>query len=57
MFVYPSVQNLFPSSLLPKNISVQIYRTIILPVAVYVCESGLSPSEKSKGWECPRTGC
>jgi hypothetical protein len=27
-----SVQNLFPSSLLSKNIKIKIYRTIILPV-------------------------
>ena len=27
------------SSLLPKNIKIKIYRTIILPVALYGCET------------------
>jgi hypothetical protein len=35
------VQNLFSSSLLSKNIKVKIYRTIILPVVLYGCESFL----------------
>ena len=34
---YHSVQNLLSSSLLPKNL--KIYRTIILPVALYGCET------------------
>ena len=32
------MQNLFPSSLLSKNIKVKMYRTVILPVVVYGCE-------------------
>ena len=34
-----SVQNLLSSSLLSKNIKIKIYRTIILPVVLYGCET------------------
>jgi hypothetical protein len=34
-----SVQNLLSSSLLSKNVKIKIYRTIILPVVLYSCES------------------
>jgi len=34
-----SVQNLLSSSLLSKNLKIEIYRTIILPVVVYGCET------------------
>jgi hypothetical protein len=34
-----SVQNLWSSSLLSKNIKIKIYKTIILPVVLYGCES------------------
>jgi len=33
------VQNLLSSSLLSKNLKIKIYRTIILPVALYGCET------------------
>jgi len=33
------VQNLLPSSWLSKNIKIKIYRTIILPVVLYGCET------------------
>jgi len=33
------VQDLLSSSLLSKNIKIKIYRTIILPVALYGCET------------------
>jgi hypothetical protein len=36
---YYSVQNLLSSSLLYKNLKIQIYRTIILPVVLYGCET------------------
>ena len=36
---YYSVQNLLSSSLLSKNLKIKIYRTIILPVVVYGCET------------------
>jgi hypothetical protein len=36
---YHSVQNLLSSCLLSKNIKIRIYRTIILPVVLYGCET------------------
>jgi len=36
---YLSVQNLLSSSLLSKNLKIKIYRTIILPVVLYGCET------------------
>ena len=36
---YHSVQNLLSFSLLSKNLMVKIYRTIILPVVLYGCET------------------
>jgi hypothetical protein len=34
-----SVQNLLSSSLLSKSVKIKIYRTIILPVVLYGCET------------------
>jgi hypothetical protein len=36
---YHSVQNLLSSGLLSKNLTINIYRTIILPVVLYGCET------------------
>jgi hypothetical protein len=36
---YHSVQNLLSSRLLPKNITIRIYKTITLPVVLYGCET------------------
>jgi len=36
---YHSVQNLLSSSLLSKNIKMSIYRTIILPIVLYGCDT------------------
>ena len=36
---YHSVQNLLSSNLLPQNIKIRIYRTVILPVVLYGCET------------------
>jgi hypothetical protein len=36
---YHSVQNLLSSHLLPKNLKIGIYKTIILPVVLYGCET------------------
>jgi len=36
---YYSMQNLLSSSLLSKNLKMKIYRTIILPVVLYGCET------------------
>ena len=35
---YDSVQTLFSSRFLSKNLSIKIYKAIILPVALYSCE-------------------
>jgi acyl-coenzyme A synthetase/AMP-(fatty) acid ligase len=42
-----SVQNLLFSNFIPKNIKIKIYRTIILPVVLYGCET-LSLSLRKK---------
>ena len=36
---YSSVQNLLSSRLLSKNLKIKIYRTIILPIVLYGCET------------------
>jgi hypothetical protein len=36
---YCSVQNFLSSSLLSKTLKIKIYRTIILPVVLYGCET------------------
>ena len=36
---YYSVQNLLSSSLLSKKLKIKMYRTIILPVVLYGCET------------------
>jgi hypothetical protein len=36
---YHSVQNLLSSRLLPKNVKTRIWKTIILPVVLYGCET------------------
>ena len=36
---YHSVQNLLSSRLLTKNLKIKVYRTIILPVVLYGCET------------------
>jgi len=36
---YHSVQNLLSSRLLSKNLKIRIYRTIILPIVFYWCET------------------
>jgi hypothetical protein len=36
---YHSVQNLLSSQMLSKNLNFRIYKTIILPVVLYRCET------------------
>jgi hypothetical protein len=36
---YHSIQSLLSSRLLSRNVKVKIYKTIILPVALYGCET------------------
>jgi len=38
---YHSVQNILSSSFLSKNMKVKIYKTVILPVVLYGCETWL----------------
>jgi hypothetical protein len=46
---YRLVQNLLSSSLLSKNVKVRIYKTIILPVVLYGCETwSLTVKEEHK---------
>ena len=48
---YHSVQNLLSSMLLSKNLKIKIYRTIILPVVLYGCETwSLTLREERKLW-------
>jgi hypothetical protein len=39
MLVFHSVQNLLSSHLLSKSVKIRIYRTIILSVVLYGCET------------------
>jgi hypothetical protein len=39
---YHSVQNLLSSHLTSKNLKLKIYKTVILPVVLYGCETCLS---------------
>jgi len=46
---YHSVENLLSSRLLSKNLKIKIYRTIILAVVLYGCETwSLTLREESK---------
>jgi hypothetical protein len=54
---YHSVQNLLSSRLLSKNIQIRIYKTIILPVVLYGCETWLWHWGRNIDWGCLRTGC
>jgi hypothetical protein len=36
---YYSVQNLLSSRLISKNLNIKIYKTVILPVVLYGCET------------------
>jgi hypothetical protein len=45
---YHSEKNLLSSSLLTNSIKIKIYRTIILPFALYGCETWLSLSEECR---------
>jgi len=44
-----SVQNLLSSSLLSKNIKIKFYRTVILPVVLYGCETWLFTLREERG--------
>jgi len=46
---YHSAQNLLSSSLLSKNLKIDIYRTIILPVVLYGCDTWLLTLRENVG--------
>jgi hypothetical protein len=46
---YHSVQNLLSSRLLSKNVKIRIYKTIILPVVLYGCETWSLTSREEHG--------
>jgi hypothetical protein len=46
------VQNLLSSSLLSKNLKIKIYRTIILPVVLYGCETWSLVARMGEGERC-----
>jgi hypothetical protein len=49
---YHSVQSLLPSCLLSRNVKVKIYKTIILPVVLYGCETwSITLREEHRLWE------
>ena len=53
---YHSVQNLLSSSLLSKNVKIEIHRTIIFPVFLYGCETW-SPTLRKECRLFSRIGC
>jgi len=50
-WLFNSVQNLLSSRLLSKNLKTEIYRTIILPVVVYECETCSLKLRKERRFE------
>jgi hypothetical protein len=48
---YHSFQNLLSSRLLSKNIKIRIYRTLILPVVLYGCETWSLTLREEQGAE------
>ena len=54
---YHSVQNLLSSSLPFKNIKNKIYRTVILPVVLYGCETWLLTLREERRLRCFRIVC
>jgi hypothetical protein len=46
---YHPLQNLLSSSVLSKNIKIKVYRTVILPIVLYGCETCLSHRGRNKG--------
>ena len=54
---YRPVQTLLSSSLLSKNLKIKIFRTIILPVVLYECETWSPTLMEDVGLGRLRTGC
>jgi hypothetical protein len=51
-----SVQKLLSSHLLSKNVKIRIYKTIILPVVLYGCETCSLPLSEEHGLKVRFTG-
>jgi hypothetical protein len=54
---YHSVQNLLSSRLLYENLKIRIYKSIILPVVLYGCETWYLTLREEHSWGCLKTGC
>jgi hypothetical protein len=52
-----SVQNLLSSRLLSKKVKIRIYKTIILPVVLYGCETWSLTLREKHRLRVLRTGC
>jgi hypothetical protein len=52
-----SLQVLLSSGLQSKNIKIKIYKTIILPVVMYVCETWSLILREERKLGCLRIGC
>jgi hypothetical protein len=46
---YYSVQNLLSSCLISKNLKIKIYKTVILPIVLYGCETWSLPLRDDRG--------
>ena len=58
MYIYITYSHkLLSSSLLSKNLKIKIYRTIILPVVLYGCETWSLTLREKHRLSCLRTGC
>jgi len=54
---YHSVQNLLPSSMLSKNIKINIHRIIVLPLVFYGCETWPLTLRDDHRLRCLSLGC
>jgi hypothetical protein len=54
---YYSVQNLLSSRLISKNLKIKIYKTVILPVVLYGCETWSLTLGKEHRLRVLRTEC
>ena len=54
---YYLVQNLLSSNLLSEKLKIKIYRTIILPVVLYGCETWSPTLREERKRGCLRIGC
>jgi hypothetical protein len=57
LFRQTTVQNILSSRVLSKNLKFRIYKTIILPVVLYGCETWSLTLREELDWKCLKTGC